>query len=141
MILRALLAIAIVGILIYGVYEVRFWRTELGRTLVTGRQHVIRSLGLVLLLAGLGLWFGGTYIPVPQPKPGVHSRAARVAALRYIEYWTLTLCVMLPLIPLAILDTRENLKKAAAERNKLLAEQLALNRMASEAQEHEGGDE
>jgi hypothetical protein len=127
MIIRTLLAVAIVGILLYGVYELRFWGTPLGRSIVSRRQRGIRGLGLVLLLAGLGMWFHGTYIPVPQPKPGVHhSVALRRAALHYVQYWTLTFCVMLPLIPLAILDTRENLRKAIAEREKLREDRLNL---------------
>lgn len=127
MIIRVLLAAAIVGILLYGVYELRFWGTPMGRSIVSRRQRGIRGLGLVLLITGLGMWFHGTYIPVPQPKPGVHhSVALRRAALHYVQYWTLTFCVMLPLIPLAILDTRENLRKAIAEREKLREERLDL---------------
>jgi hypothetical protein len=127
MIIRALLAVAIVGIALYGVFELRFWTTPMGRSIVSRRQRGIRTIGLVLLLAGLGLWLRGTYIPVPQARPGVHhSRALRLQALRYVQYWTLTFCVLLPLIPLAILDTRENLRKALAERENLREERLNL---------------
>ena len=123
---RALLAVAVVAIVAYGVFEVRFWKSPIGLSMISARQRRIRGLGLSLLFLGLCFWLRGTYIPIPHPRPGTRLRADREQALRYIGYWTFTFCLMLPLIPLAILDTRENLRKAAQERQDLLSERLQL---------------
>jgi len=125
-IVRALLAVAVVAVAAYGVFEVRFWKSALGLSMISMRQRRIRGIGLLLLFFGLCFWLRGTYLPIPHPKPGTHSRADREQALRYIGYWTFTFCLMLPLIPLAILDTRESLRKAAEERRTLMAESLQL---------------
>ncbi|MBV9851744.1 MAG: hypothetical protein JO250_18905 [Armatimonadetes bacterium] len=94
----------------YGVWEVRRWGTPAGREQVSPRQCRIRAWGLFFLLAALALWLGGTYLPVP------HTRRALA---RYIAYWMLVALAALPLIPLALLDARENLRRAREDRRRL----------------------
>jgi|GEM_PF-1083443 len=125
-VIRALLAVAVIAVAAYGVFEVRFWSSKLGQSMISGRQRRIRGIGLILLFFGLCFWFRGTFIPIPHPTPGIRHRSDREQALNYIGYWTFTFCLMLPLIPLAILDTRENLRKAAEERKQLMQESFKL---------------
>jgi hypothetical protein len=121
MILRALLVLALVIVAGYGLWEIRRWRTPAG-DLVSPRQRRIRSWGLFFSLLTLGLWLGGVGLPTPRQKPA--TRAEREADLRYIGYWTFTALAALPLIPLALLDSRENLRRYADERRKLFQETL-----------------
>ncbi len=126
MILSALLTLALLLVLAYGAYEVRRWYTPAGRDLVSPRQRRLRAWGLFLLLLTLGLWLGGTFLP----RPGVSARPTaleRQAALRFIGYWTVTVLAALPLIPLALLDARENLRRLRDERKKLFRETLAAD--------------
>lgn len=122
MILRALLILALLAVSCYGAWEVRRWRTPDSRALISPRQRRLRIWGLFFLLLTLGLWLGGTRLPTP--KHGARTRAAREAALRYIGYWTVTSLAALPLIPLALLDSRENLRRLSDERRNLLQETL-----------------
>jgi hypothetical protein len=115
MLLRAALALALLAAGSFGVWEVRRWFTPEGRDLISPKQRLLRLWGLFFLLAVLGLWLGGTFLPTPHtPK----------ALIRWIQYWMLTVLASLPLIPLALLDWRENLRRLAASRKKLFQETL-----------------
>lgn len=124
LLLRAALTLALVAAIVYGAWEIRRWRTPAGQESVTPRQRRIRGWGLFFLLAVLGLWLGGTYRPVPPPLTRASTRAEKEAALRFLAYWTLTVCCAVPLVPLALLDTRENLRRLAEERKREKGELL-----------------
>ena len=80
--------------------------------MISHKQRLLRLWGLFFLLAVLGLWLGGTFLPTPHtPK----------ALIGWIEYWMLTVLASLPLIPLALLDRRENLRYLAESSRQLAA--------------------
>ncbi len=124
MILRAVLLLALASVLAFGLWETRRWRTPPLRDLISSRQRRLRLSGLVFLFLTLALWLGGTFLPIPRG----HARtpAAREAALRFIGYWTLTVLCALPLVPLALLDSRENLRRFQKERETLTQERSTL---------------
>lgn len=124
MILRAALLLSLVAVLAFGVWEMRRWRTPPLRDLISARQRRLRVAGLVFLLLTLALWLGGTFLPVPPHPP--RTRGAREAALRFVGYWTVTALCALPLVPLALLDSRENLRRFQRERETLTQERAAL---------------
>lgn len=124
LLLQAALTLALVAAAAYGAWEIRRWQTPAGQETVTPRQRRIRGWGLFFLLAALGLWLGGTYRPVPQPLTRMSTRAEKKAALRFLAYWTLTVCCAVPLVPLALLDTRENLRRLTKERKREKSELL-----------------
>ncbi len=115
MLLRAALVLVLLAVAGYGVWETRRWATPEGRDVISPKQRRLRLWGLFFLLAVLGLWLGGTYLPRP------HNRAALIG---WIQYWMLTTLAALPLIPLALLDWRENLRQLADSRKKLVLETL-----------------
>ena len=114
MAVRLLLALVLLAALAFGVWEVRRWGTPEGR-LLSPRQRTLRAWGLFFLLLCLGLCLCGAYHPP-------HTRRALIA---WIQYWMLTTLSALPLIPLALLDWRENLHRLAASRRTLFQETLA----------------
>jgi len=63
------------------------------------------------------LWLGGTSLPTPHPGD-------KRALISWIQYWMLTVIASLPLVPLALLDWRENLLLLAENRRKLKQEAL-----------------
>ena len=83
--------------------------------MITPKQKRLRGWGLFFLLGVLGLWLGGTYLPTPHDKK---------ALISWIQYWMLTVLASLPLIPLALLDWRENLRLLAENRRRLFQETL-----------------
>lgn len=123
---RAVLWLALPAVLAFGVWEVRRWQSPLGREIINARQRRLRSWGLFFLLLTLGLWLRGTYLPIPHPRAKPPTPGERQAALNYIGHWTLTVLCALPLFPLALLDTRENLRRLQAERAKLAEERTGL---------------
>lgn len=112
MAVRAALVLALLAAVGFGVWEVRRWLTPEGRDSISPRQRLLRLWGLFFLLAVLGLWLGGTFLPVP------HTRKALIG---WVQYWLLTVSASLPLIPLALLDRRENLRHLAESRRQLAA--------------------
>ena len=119
MALRAVLSLALLAAAGFGVWEVRRWFTPEGRDSISHRQRLLRLWGLFFLLATLGLWLGGTFLPVPHtPK----------ALIGWVQYWLLTVSASLPLIPLALLDRRENLRHLAESRRQLAALRQSLIR-------------
>ena len=121
MLLRAALVLALVAAALYGVWEVRRWSLPETQGLITPKQKRLRVWGLFFLLSVLGLWLGGTYLPTPHP--GNTSEDKRVL-IGWIQYWMLTVVAALPLVPLALLDWRENLLLLAENRRKLFQETL-----------------
>ena len=119
MALRAALVLALLAAGGFGVWEVRRWFTPEGRDSLSARQRLLRLWGLFFLLATLGLWLGGTFLPTPHtPK----------ALIGWIQYWMLTVLAAVPLIPLALLDRRENLRHLAESRRQLAALRQSLLR-------------
>ena len=112
LLLQAALMLALAAVASYGVWEVRRWGTPAGQEQVPPRQRRIRASGLFFLLLALALWLRGTYLPLPPPH---HLHAAA----HYIAYWILVALAALPLIPLALLDARENLRRALEDRRRL----------------------
>ena len=111
-VLQAVLIVALLAAAAYGLWEIRRWQTPAGRETVSARQRRIRAWGLFFLLAALALWLGGTSLPLPR---------TRRALAHYLAYWMLVAFAVLPLIPLALLDARENLRRAQKERRELRA--------------------
>ena len=109
--------------LIFGVVEIRKWVTS--PELISPKQRTIRALGFVFLLVSLGLWLNGTYIPPPQTHNRPPTRAVKEAAAYWLGYWGITFLTLVPLIPLALLDARENLRRASQLRRSILTEALA----------------
>ena len=121
--IRYVLMASIVIVVAYAIYEIRLW--SLRPDYVSLRQRRIRSLGLFFLLTALVLWIRATYVPVPVVHHTHITRAAQAAAVRWLTYYMLPFLAFLPLIPLALLDARENLKRASDERRKIRMEALA----------------
>ena len=115
MLLRVALVLALIAAVLYGVWEVRRWSLPETQGLITPKQKKLRGWGLFFLLSVLGLWLGGTYLPTPHDKK---------ALIGWIQYWMLTVVAALPLIPLALLDWRENLRLLSENRRKLFQETL-----------------
>ena len=117
MAIRAALVLALLAAAGFGVWEVRRWFTPEGRDSISHKQRLLRLWGLFFLLAVLALWLGGTFLPTPHtPK----------ALIGWIEYWLLTVSASLPLIPLALLDRRENLRHLAEATRQLRALRQSL---------------
>lgn len=117
MLLRAVLIFALAAAALYGVWEVRRWGLPDPQAVITPKQKRLRAWGLFFLLGVLGLWLGGTYLPTPHPGD-------KRALIHWIQYWMLTVIASLPLIPLALLDWRENLRLLAENRRRLFQETL-----------------
>ena len=113
--LRPTLVLALVAVVAYGVWEIRRWSTPLGLEIISSRQRQLRAWGLFFLLAALGLCLGWTYLPTP------HTRRALI---RYAQYIILICLAVLPLVPLALLDWRENIRHLAESRKKLFQETM-----------------
>ena len=113
--LRIALILLLIAVAAYGVWEVRRWATPLGQETTSPRQRTLRAWGLFFLLLALGLCLGWTYLPKPQ------NRQELVGYARYI----ILICLsVLPLLPLALMDWRENLRRMTESRRALLAETL-----------------
>ena len=117
MLLRAALILALAVTAGYGIWEIRRWSSPETVGLITPKQKRLRAWGLFFLLSVLGLWLGGTYLPTPHPGD-------KRALIHWIQYWMLTVIVSLPLVPLALLDWRENLLLLAENRRKLFQETI-----------------
>ena len=116
MLLQAALILALLAAALYGVWEIRRWAEPEMQGLITAKQKKLRVWGLFFLLCVLGLWLGGTYLPRPHDKR---------ALIGWIQYWILTVAASLPLLPLALLDWRENLRLLAENRRRLFQETIA----------------
>ena len=119
--LRAGLAFALIAAAAYGAWEAWRWSTPALRDLITPKQRTIRAWGLFFLLAVLGLWLYGTYLPAPLKGTTIPAKKSQIA---WLQYWMVTVLAALPLAPLALLDWRENLRNLAASRKKLFYETL-----------------
>ena len=117
MVLRAVLVLAFAATTVYGVWEIRRWSKPWAAGLITPKQKRLRVWGLFFLLSVLGLWLGGTYLPTPHPGD-------KRALIGWIQYWMVTVIAALPLVPLALLDWRENLLLLAENRRKLFQETI-----------------
>ena len=115
MLLRTALILALIAAAGYGVWEIRRWSLPETQGLITAKQKRLRSWGLFFLLGVLGLWLGGTYLPTPGNKH---------ALVRWGLYYMMTIIASLPLVPLALLDWRENLMLLAENRRKLFQETI-----------------
>lgn len=117
MLLRIFLILALIAAAGYGLWEIRRWSLPETEGLITAKQKNLRAWGLFFLLGVLGLWLGGTYLPTPHPGD-------KRALVRWGLYYMLTIIASLPLVPLALLDWRENLNLLAENRRKLFQETL-----------------
>ena len=117
MLLRILLILALFTAAGYGLWEVRRWSLPETEGLITPKQKKLRAWGLFFLVSVLGLWLGGTYLPTPH-------HGDKRALIGWIQYWMLTVIASLPLVPLALLDWRENLLLLAENRRKLFQETI-----------------
>ncbi len=119
--LRAALCLALIAACVFGIWETRRWSTPEGESIISPKQRALRAWGLFFLLAVLGLWLGGTYLPAPHKGISVADKKSQIA---WLQYTMLTFLAALPLIPLALLDWRENLRTLAASRKKLFEETI-----------------
>ncbi len=124
LLMQAGLVLALLATGWYGVTEVRRWRAPATRDLLNAKQQRIRAWGFFFLLLSLALWLGGTFLPTPIAHS--HTHVARQIAVRFVAYWTVTVLAAVPLLPLALLDSRENLRRLADERRRLLRETLSV---------------
>ena len=123
MIIRIILGAIMLAVLMFGAIEIRAWSTQ--PDLISPKQRRIRGLGFVFLLLSLGLWLNGSFMQAPPTHQKPLTRAAKVAAITWIGYWGITFLTLVPIIPLALLDTRENLRRASEQRRNLLQEVLS----------------
>lgn len=119
MIVRGVLALALLLVAGYGVYETRRWRSAATRDLISARQRTLRAWGLLFLLLTLTLFLVGTFFPTPRTK---------LATLHALLYWIATTLCALPLIPLALLDARENLRRLLEGRSELAQQRVQIAR-------------
>lgn len=119
--LRAALVVALVAAAAYGVWEARRWSMPALRDLISPKQRSLRAWGLFFLLTVLGLWLYGSYLPDPIKGITVVAKKSQIA---WLQYWMVTVLAALPLVPLALLDWRENLRHLAESRKKLFHETL-----------------
>ena len=112
---RLVLSVLLLAAAAYGVWEVRRWATPLGQETISPKQRRLRAWGLFFLLLALGLCLGWTFLPTP------HTRQALIG---YAQYIILICLSVLPLLPLALMDSRENLRRLAESRRDLLAQAL-----------------
>jgi len=123
MIVRIILGAIMLAVLVFGTIEIRSWSTQ--PDLISAKQRRIRGFGLVFLLLSLGLWLNGTFMQAPPTHQKPLTRAAKLAAIHWIGYWGITFVSLLPILPLAWFDARENLRRASEQRRNLLQEVLA----------------
>lgn len=119
MIVRGVLALALLLVAGYGVSEIRRWRRPATRNLLNARQRTLRAWGLFLLLLTLTLFLVGTFLPMPRTK---------LATLHALIFWTVTTLCAVPLIPLALLDARENLRRLMEGRQELAQHRVQIAR-------------
>ncbi len=119
MIVRVVLALALLAVAGYGLSETRRWRRPATRDLVNARQRTLRAWGLALLLLTLTLFLVGTFLPTPRTKR---------ATLHALIFWTATTLCAVPLIPLALLDARENLRRLMEGRRELADQRVQIAR-------------
>lgn len=86
----------------------------------TKHQKAYRIVGMLLVFSCFALIYRGTYLPTPRTFGGHISRVERVAVLHYLLYWTVTAMLALPLIPLAILDSRLRFKSVLKDSSELI---------------------
>lgn len=132
MIVRIILVAIMVAVIAFAYFELRNWSAQ--PDLISPKQRRIRSLGFVFLLLSLGLWLNGSYMQAPPTHQKPLTCAARLAAINWIGYWGLTFLTIVPIIPLALLDTRENLRRASEQRRSILQEALAPAEQTSDSQ-------
>jgi len=121
MLIRTVLYLALFAVAGFGVWEVRRWSAPEFADLISPKQRRIRAWGLFFLLLVFGLWLGGTYQPLPHKGVTLADKKSQIA---WLQYWMLTICASLPLIPLALLDWRENLRHLSESRKRLFQETI-----------------
>jgi Na+/H+ antiporter NhaD/arsenite permease-like protein len=126
LLIQSALALALISAVLYGFWEVRRWKTLEPQEALSLRQRRLRLYGLFFLLLVLVLCLGGTFLPSPRTK---------IALVHALGYWLITALAALPLVPLALLDARENLKKAMEERRRL-REETVLSKAAPSPPQH-----
>ncbi len=119
MIVRGVLALALLAVAVYGLAELRRWQRPATRDLINARQRALRAWGLGLLLLTLTLFLVGTFLPAPRTK---------LATLHALIFWTATTVCAVPLIPLALLDARENLRRLLEGRRELAEQRVQIAR-------------
>jgi len=122
----------IVCAVIFAIVEVRRWSSS--PDLLSQKQRRIRSAGFILLVLSLSLWLHGTYIPDPPTHHKPLTREAKEAAAYWLGYWGFTCLTLVPIPFLAILDARENLRRASEQRRNLLQEVLAPTESGTSAE-------
>ena len=125
MIVRIILVAIMIAVIGFAFVEVRNWTAQ--PDLISGKQRRIRTLGFVFLVLSIGLWLYGSYLPAPPTHQKPLTYAAKVAAIRWIGYWAVTFLTLVPIIPLALLDARENLRRASELRRSILQEALTTS--------------
>lgn len=123
MTVRIVLCAILIAVIAYAAFEVRLWSRK--PDLISANQRRIRGFGLFFLLLSLCLGLNGTYLRTPRTHGRPVTRATRIEALKWIGYWTLTVVSLVPIIPLALLDARENLRRASEQRRSILQEALS----------------
>jgi len=115
MLVRLVFCAALLAVAAYGVWEVRRWSDPGFADVISPKQRRLRAWGFFFLLASLGLCLRWTYLPKPHTPRELIDDA---------QYIILICLAVLPLLPLALLDWRENLRHLSESRKRLFQETI-----------------
>lgn len=140
MTIRYLLLIGLIAAVAFGYREVRSWSVPTVLSVVSPRQRSLRLTGLFCLICLLGFGLGGTFLTLPQTAGHAHDPRVLKAVLSYLGYWLLTSLFFLPLVPIALADTRENVTRLNSDLLRLQAEKEALRSLEVDLKESGADD-
>jgi hypothetical protein len=119
---RTVLVMAFAAACVFGARELRRWATE--PDLLNAKQRRLRSGALFFMLATVAMVFGGTFLYEPPGSIAGMTAAQKVAKLHFLEYWTATALLALPLVVMAMLDVKETVNRAREERKAVIRKSL-----------------
>ena len=124
--IRNILVFMFLVVTAWGASQAYLWNTPQHRRSFSSTQKRLRSIGLICLVVCLSLAIYGTFMPVPVVTARKLSHSEKTAIIRYFGYWSVTALLIIPLIPLAILDSRDNLRQLALDAQELAEERRRL---------------
>lgn len=124
--IRNILVLILLVVTAWGACQVSLWNMPRQRRNFSKTQKRLRSIGLICLLGCLSLAIYGTFIPTPVVTAHKPNHSETMAIIRYFAYWSVTTLLIIPLIPLAILDSRDNLRQLALDAQELAEERRRL---------------
>jgi membrane protein implicated in regulation of membrane protease activity len=103
--MRTLCAVLFVLTIVYGMVEMRRWRTPEMAALLGGSQRTRRTVIFVLLLLVLGIAFVGTFLPT--------GRVSRHTALFELGYWLSCFLFAAVVGVVALLEFRRSIREVS----------------------------